>query len=88
MLGAVSAGYAQKASARLEVMKEEMVRNFDALQQEPVPPYYISYSIDEVRTQGVAGSFGAITNTADNRVSYLRIDVCTGSYQLDSSQTS
>ena len=83
--GAVPTGYTQDASARLKVMKEEMARNFGALQKEPVPPYYISYSIDEVRTQGVAGSFGAVTNTTDNKVSYLRIDVRTGSYQLDSS---
>jgi len=85
VLGAVSTGHTQDTSARLKVMKEEMVRNFDALQKEPVPPYYMSYSIDDVSMQGVAGSFGAITNTADNKVSYLRIDVRAGSYQLDSS---
>ncbi len=85
VLAAVSVGYTEETSARLKVMKKEMVRNFDALQKEPVPPYYMSYSIDDVRMQGVAGSFGAITNTTDNKVSYLRVDVRTGSYQLDSS---
>lgn len=85
VLATVSIGYAGETSARLQIMKEEMIRNFEALQKEPVPPYFMSYSIDDVRMQGVAGSFGAITDTTENKVSYLRIDVRTGSYQLDSS---
>ena len=81
----VSAGYAQDEPARVQVMKEELNRNFQALQKKPVPPYYMSYSINDVKTQSVAGSFGAIVNMAENSVSFLRIDVRTGSYRLDSS---
>jgi TldD protein len=85
IFGAVSIGQTQNASDRIKVMKEELIRNFEGLQKEPVPPYYMSYSIDDIRTQFVAGSFGAIISMADNKVSYLRIDIRTGSYHLDSS---
>ena len=85
LLGVVSVGWAPDAPDRIEIMKEEMARNFEALQKEPVPPYYMSYSIDDVRIQSVAGSFGAVLNRADNKVSYLRVEVRTGSYELDSS---
>jgi TldD protein len=85
IFGAVAIGQTQNASDRIKVMKEELIRNFEGLQKEPVPPYYMSYSIDDVRTQYVTGSFGAITGMADNKVSYLRIDIRTGSYHLDSS---
>jgi TldD protein len=85
LFGVVSVGWVQDTPDRMEVMKEEMTRNFEALQKEPDPPYYMSYSIDDVRMQSVAGSFGAIMNVADNKVSYLRVEVRAGSYQLDSS---
>jgi len=85
LLSVVSVEGAKEAPNRIEVMQEEMTRNFEALQKEPVPPYYMSYSIDDVRIQSVAGSFGAVLNKADNEVAYLRVDVRTGSYQFDSS---
>jgi TldD protein len=85
ILFAVSVGQTQDASGRISVMKEEMDRNFKALQKELAPPYYMSYSIDDVRIQFVGGSFGAVTNMSDNKVSYLRVDVRTGSYHIDSS---
>jgi predicted Zn-dependent protease len=84
-LGMPFAGQQPEIPVRLKTMKQELQRNFDALQKEQVPPYYISYSIDEVRTQSVSGTFGAITNRDDNKTSFLRIDVRVGSYHLDSS---
>jgi TldD protein len=81
----VPVGHSQDVSGRIEVMQKELNRNFETLRKEEAPPYYMSYSIDSVRTQSVMGSFGAIINKADNKSSYLRIDVRTGSYQLDSS---
>lgn len=81
----VSIGQVQEISGRIKVMKDEVSRNFEALQKEQVPPYYISYSIDEVRTQSVSGNFGAITNKYENKTAYLRINLRTGSYNLDNS---
>jgi TldD protein len=84
-LSAVSIGQTQEMPGRIQVMKNEISRNFDALQKEQVPPYYISYSIDEVRTQTVVGTFGAITNKNEDKTAYLRISLRAGSYKLDSS---
>jgi len=84
-LDIVSVSQTQAISGRIKVMKDEVSRNFEALQKEQVPPYYISYSIDEVRTQYVSGNFGAVTNKYENKTAYLRINLRTGSYNLDNS---
>src|SRR5512134_332520 len=46
----LAAGQAQNPSGRMKVMKEELTRNFEALQKESAPPYYMSYSIEDVRS--------------------------------------
>jgi TldD protein len=84
-LSLVPIGHSQEISGRTKTMKEEVSRNFEALQKEAVPPYYLSYSIDEVRTQSVTGSFGAVTAKNDETVAYLRVNMRTGSYHLDNS---
>jgi TldD protein len=81
----ISTGQTPELSGRLKTMKSEMSRNFDALQKEQAPPYYMSYSIDEVRSQGVAGSFGAIIAQNEDSAAILQVSVRTGSYKLDSS---
>ena len=84
-LTAISIGQTPEISGRLKIMKAEISRNFEALQNEQTPPYYISYSVDEVRTQSVTGAFGAITAQNDDSIAYLQTSVRTGSYKLDSS---
>ncbi len=84
-LSVVSVGQTQEMPGRIKVMKNELSRNFEALQKEQVPPYYISYAIDEIRTQTVAATFGAITNKNEDKTAFLRINLRAGSYKLDSS---
>jgi TldD protein len=84
-LNAISIGQTPEMSGRLKIMKAELSRNFEALQKEPTPPYYMSYSIDQVGTQTVSGSFGAITGQNEGATAYLQISLRTGSYKLDSS---
>lgn len=80
---AVAFGQSQELPVRIKVMKEELFRNFEALQKEKTPPYYMSYSIDEVQTQAVNGSFGTILARNEDKSAILRISVRTGSYHLD-----
>ncbi|NLA75657.1 MAG: TldD/PmbA family protein, partial [Deltaproteobacteria bacterium] len=80
----ISVEGATDAPERISVMQKEMNRNFEALKKEPVPPYFIGYSIDDVRTQSVTGSFGSLWDRSDNTVSHLRVEVRTGDYILDS----
>jgi TldD protein len=84
-LTAFSIGQTPEMPYRLKIMKAEISRNFEALQKEQTPPYYMSYSVDEVRIQTVAGAFGAITAQNDDTTAYLQINLRTGSYKLDSS---
>ena len=67
-------------------MKAELTRNYEALRKEDVPPYYISYAIDEVRAQSVIGSFGAVTSQSDDTTARLRVGLRTGAYNFDSSR--
>ncbi|MBN1571383.1 MAG: TldD/PmbA family protein [Acidobacteria bacterium] len=85
LLVVISTGQAQEMPARLKIMKAELTRNFEALQKEQTPPYYMSYSVDEVRIQAVAGTFGAIIGQNDETTAYLQTSVRAGSYKLDSS---
>jgi predicted Zn-dependent protease len=85
ILTAISIGQIPEMPDRLKIMKAELSRNFEALQKEQTPPYYMSYSIDEVRIQSVAGAFGAIINQSEDTTAYLQISVRAGSYNLDSS---
>jgi TldD protein len=80
---AVAFGQTQELPLRIKVMKEELFRNFEVLQKEKTPPYYMSYAIDEVRAQSVTGSFGAILAKNEDKSAILRISVRTGSYNLD-----
>jgi TldD protein len=83
--GIVAAGQNQEIPGRIRIMKEEISRNFQALQKEQVSPYYISYSIDEIRSQSVSGIFGAITGQNEGKTAYLQINLRTGSPKLDNS---
>lgn len=84
--GFPSFGQSDQLPGRMKTMKAELTRNFDALQNKEVPPYYISYAIDEIRTQTVNGSFGAINSQTENTQARLRVGLRTGSYEMDSTR--
>jgi TldD protein len=73
----------ENASQRLATMKGELQRNFEALKREKTPPYYISYSIDQVRTQSASSSFGALSSKFDYSKAYLTISTRVGSHAQD-----
>jgi TldD protein len=83
-LSVISIGQTPELSGRLKTMNDEISRNFSALQKEQTPPYYISYSVDEVRTQSVAASFGAVLAQNSDASAILQVSLRTGSYKLDS----
>ncbi len=68
----------------LEIMKKEINRSFDALKKQPVPPYFISYQLTDNRAINVQSSFGALTQSTDQRTRLLDIDLRVGDYKLDS----
>jgi predicted Zn-dependent protease len=82
-LDIIPTGTTQEMPGRIRIMNDELFRNFQVLQKQEVPPYYISYSIDEVRTQYVTAGMGAIQTRNEDQEAYLSVSVRTGSYQRD-----
>ena len=85
MFNAVLPVEAKDPPKRIKIMQEELVKNFEALKKEPDPPYFMSYSIDDVRIKAVSSSFGARYTSGETKTSFLRVEVRTGDYSLDSS---
>jgi len=67
----------------LAAMQAELARTREKLKSQPVPPYYISYEIVETHSVAVAGEFGKIEGSSENRNRYLDIDLRIGDYNLD-----
>ena len=69
----------------IELMSEEIDRQMSALKNEEVPPYFMSYRIDEVKTKRISSSFGNLTNSEETDERLLTAEVRVGDYKLDSS---
>jgi TldD protein len=71
------------ASPVLDAMKMELVRPQEKLKSQPVPPYFLSYEITEAHNLYVAGAFGKVTSSNENRYRALNTQVRVGDYTLD-----
>lgn len=67
----------------LDVMHDELSRSFDILQDEEVPPYFLSYEVTQDETLSVSGSYGEIGGIVDRSFRELDIDLRVGSFELD-----
>ncbi len=82
LLTALSAA-AQQSDPVLAAMKAELNRSMQNLKQQPVPPYFLSYQLTDNRSIQIAGSFGTLTSSDDQRTRLLDIDLRVGDYSLD-----
>jgi predicted Zn-dependent protease len=68
----------------LDILSDELQRNFTILKQKgDPPPYYMAYSVTEAETQVISASIGTITSRNADRVRYLDITIRVGSPALD-----
>ena len=74
------------SSPVLAAMNAELARTQAKLKSQPVPPYYISYEITETHYIGVAGEFGKLEGSYDNRGRQLDVDLRVGDYALDNTR--
>ena len=74
---------AATSTALLDILRAEMDRNVEVLKKEPVPPYFVAYTVSEVRSTELAASFGAMVVDNDSQSRTLGVDVRTGGYALD-----
>lgn len=83
----VSSGFIQAEEQDSEqilgFMHDELIRNFEILQDEEKPPFYLSYEIVEDQVTQVIGSYGEVTREADISDRILNIDLRVGSPELD-----
>lgn len=71
------------ASTVLEIAEKELNRNFNQLQKEEIPPYYISYNITDIERISINASLGNIISNDSINQRILDIDLRVGDYKFD-----
>ena len=68
----------------LDILNDELERNFSVLKEKgDPPPYYMAYAVTEVESQVISASMGTLTSQQKSHVRYLDITVRAGSPKLD-----
>jgi len=68
----------------LDILSEELQRNFSVLKEKAdPPPYYMAYAVTEEEEQGVSASLGTVHGESKNRVRYLDVTIRVGTPKLD-----
>ena len=75
---------AAPAPSLLDILSDELQRNFTVLKQKAdPPPYYMDYTVTDEESQSVAATMGALDSQHQNRLRYLDITLRVGAPQLD-----
>jgi TldD protein len=75
---------AAPAPSLLDILSDELQRNFTVLKQKAdPPPYYMDYTVTDEESQSVTAMMGALTSQNKNRLRYLDITLRVGGPQLD-----
>jgi len=68
----------------IAAMQEEMNRSMESLQLENFEkPYFISYSINDLKNITLSASYGALLTNSDSESRYISVDVRVGDYEFD-----
>lgn len=71
------------AGAVLAVLQTELQRNYQILRKEPVPAYFIGYTVHDERSTTLAASNGALQRSDEQRTRFGTVEVRVGDYLLD-----
>ena len=75
---------AASAPSLLDILSDELQRNFSILKQKGDPaPYYMDYTVTDEETQSLAATFGTIDSRKKDRLRYLDVTLRVGAPQLD-----
>ncbi len=70
--------------ALLDILNDELQRNFSVLKQKAdPPPYYMAYTVTEDETQVITASLGSLTGKHKTHLRYLDVTIRVGSPKLD-----
>jgi TldD protein len=75
---------AASAPSLLDILSDELQRNFTILKQNgDPPPYYMDYTVTDEESQSLSASFGSIDSHSKERLRYLDVTLRVGAAQLD-----
>ncbi len=74
---------ARKTDPLMELLREELDREMKGLAKEETPPYFIGYSVRDVRRAGVSASFGSLIGSHESHSRTLSVTVRVGTYARD-----
>jgi TldD protein len=67
----------------LDVLQNELTREFEELKKQEIPPYFISYKVGDRTNIDIAGSFGCLERVSTNSNRQLATQIRVGSPELD-----
>jgi predicted Zn-dependent protease len=67
----------------LTILQSELQRNFRVLEAQPVPAYFVGYTVHDVRSTYLAASNGALQRSDEQRSRFASVEVRVGDYALD-----
>lgn len=70
----------------IDILKDELSRNFAVLKSEASPAYYMSYRVQDIQIHSLSTSFGDIVGNYSNHYRLLNTDVRVGSYEMDNTR--
>jgi predicted Zn-dependent protease len=70
----------------IDILKDELTRNFTVLKSEPVSVYYMSYRVQDIQAHSLSTSFGDLVGNYPNHYRYFNTDVRVGSYEMDNTR--
>jgi TldD protein len=76
--------HGQGVSSLGNILQSELKRNFERLSSEAVPPYFLSYTVHDLRNTTIQASFGALQRSDQNQSRFGTVEVRAGNYTLDS----
>ncbi|MCD4736392.1 MAG: TldD/PmbA family protein [Bacteroidales bacterium] len=71
----------------MEILKEELNREFDELQGKEYPPYFIQFRVADNYTVSLASAHGCITNINESRTKTFAPEFRIGDYSFDNTHT-
>ena len=75
---------AAPAPSLLDILSDELQRNFTVLKQKAdPPPYYMDYTVTDEESQSVTAMMGTLESQRKNRLRYLDITLRVGTPELD-----
>ncbi|MDR2423925.1 MAG: TldD/PmbA family protein [Prevotellaceae bacterium] len=70
----------------VNILKDEINRNYILLKEQPIPAYYMGYRVVDYEAYDIATSFGNVIYSAPTHLRMFNIDLRVGSYEMDNTR--